>query len=227
MGRVPVIVGLICLLAILEVRAQNPGKCLDELTNDIKANKSICKSAEQYINCVLREAEMSTANLTDSQMQDVAKYLNFTIVKAGVRCDINYMAILEKLRQVDVTFAHAPSEKKGYDQATTVGDCLNSLFESTEKVINLTCPLFAPNVKCMVRTTDFYRHKVGSKEYENINDRLNMLFRAIGMDCEFDFQAVAAEVASEQETKNSDPGFSCTTPVMLVLLLPWIYSFCS
>ncbi|CAG5134122.1 unnamed protein product [Candidula unifasciata] len=227
MGRVPVIVGLICLLAILEVRAQNPGECLDELTKNIKANKSVCTSTEQYLNCVLKEAKLYTVNLTDSQMQEMAKFLNFSVVKAGVSCDINYMAILEKLRQVDVAFAHAPSENKGYDQAATVGDCLNSLFESTTGVSNLTCQLFAPNVKCLVRTTEIYRRKVGSKEFENINDRLNMLFRALGMDCQFDFQAVSAEVASEQETKNSDPGFSCSPPVMLVLLLPWIYSFYS
>ncbi|CAG5134121.1 unnamed protein product, partial [Candidula unifasciata] len=89
-----------------------------------------------------------------------------------------------------------------YDSDQTVGECLKTFTRLTDQSPSISCSLFQPYLKCLIRVTKLYKYPVGHDQYTALDDHVHAQLQTSGLNCQFDIEAISAEVAREQNGRD-------------------------
>ncbi|BFZ06412.1 hypothetical protein BsWGS_09451 [Bradybaena similaris] len=202
------IVVLIIALSVVGAQAQDLGQCVDNLMNSAKAGGNLCPAAEEYIRCALVAMNLQFLNVSETDLINLENTLKTTLTSNGIYCNIDMRAILRKVNEDQSNAATRTTKKPtGYNDATTIGDCLNTFTGAITQADSPNCSLVTPYLKCLIRVTGLYKFDpyspTYSETYSSLNSQLQTTFRSSGLFCNFDIKGLSAEVASEQNYRNS------------------------
>ncbi|BFZ06396.1 hypothetical protein BsWGS_09435 [Bradybaena similaris] len=193
---------LILVLSVLGIQSRSVGQCLDNLMYSVRAGEKLCPAADEYIRCAFGALNFQSTSMSETVLDSLENVLEQALTANKIDCNVDIRAILRKVKE-DKTNSATDTTKRptGYDDATTIGDCLNTFTRST-RAGEPSCLLINPYLKCVIRVSGLYK-------YENINDAFSSLdtqikntFRLLGVNCTFDIQEMSTEVAREQNYGN-------------------------
>ncbi|BFZ06395.1 hypothetical protein BsWGS_09434 [Bradybaena similaris] len=137
--------------------------------------------------------------------------------------------ILIVLILVPYSYTCVSSRSTGYNNAQSREDCQNTFKEAVFQAGSPSCSMITPFFKCLIRVTGFYKYKKSDAEYSSAESEIESGFRSAGLDCNFDIKALAAEVAREQNYRNSESGLHTSVRGMMslytVAVAAWICSY--
>ncbi|BFZ06393.1 hypothetical protein BsWGS_09432 [Bradybaena similaris] len=172
--------------------------------SSVKAGGHFCLAVEDYIRCFVVTVNYPSMSMSETDLTGLENDTENLISESGIHCDIDIRAILRKVKEDESNAATRTTKKPtGYNDATTIGGCLNTFTGASTQVDRLNCSLVTPYLKCVIRVTGFYTYETSSAVYSTLDSQIKNTYRSIGLFCNVDIQQLSAEVASEQNYRNS------------------------
>lgn len=113
---------------------------------------------------------------------------------------------IQALQSTSTVFTYLSTQLTGYNDATTKEDCVNTIMASTPDD-SLSCSMITPYLKCLIKVTGIYKHdaysSTNSNAFWSLENGIENTARSAGLNCNFDIKGLSAEVAREQNYRNS------------------------
>ncbi|BFZ06399.1 hypothetical protein BsWGS_09438 [Bradybaena similaris] len=206
--------------------------CVNAFTGaTTQAGGPSCSLVTPYLKCTIRVTGLYKFDPHSSTYSDTFSSLE-TQIETGLRslglnCNFD-------IKELSTEVASEQNYRNsGYNDAVTIDDCVNAFTGATTQAGGPSCSLITPYLKCTIRVAGLYKFDPHSSTYSDtfssLETQIENGLRSLGLNCNFDIKQLSAEVASEQNYKNSESGLHTSVRGMMslytVTVAAWICSY--